>query len=81
MWLPRPAWLASHDPGLPTILQVIVTITAGVSSILEKAGQYTQYWERKYRPVWEQDKARRALLPGLLAVRASLWPPLSPTLF
>lgn len=53
---PLPEFFNAISNDEETTLKVIVTITTGVSSILEKAGQYTQYWERKYRPVWEQDK-------------------------
>ena len=37
-------------------LKTIVSITTGVSSIVEKVQQYTVYWSSKYKHIWDNDK-------------------------
>lgn len=39
-----------------TTLKTIVSITQGVSSIVDKVQQCLSNWERKYKHVWDQDK-------------------------
>eukprot|EP00976_Prorocentrum_cordatum_P070931 1180123-Prorocentrum_minimum.AAC.1 len=37
-------------------LKTIVSITTGVSSIVEKVQSFLSYWEKKYKHIWDQDK-------------------------
>nr|AML30862.1 axonemal inner arm dynein heavy chain 6 [Marsilea vestita] len=36
--------------------EVLMMITAGVLGVTEKVHLYLQYWEKKYKSVWDQDK-------------------------
>ncbi|KAI5057584.1 hypothetical protein GOP47_0027599 [Adiantum capillus-veneris] len=36
--------------------EVLMMITAGVLSVTDRVQQYLQYWEKKYKNVWDQDK-------------------------
>ena len=36
--------------------EVLMMITAGVLGVTDKVQQYMQYWEKKYKSVWDQDK-------------------------
>lgn len=39
-----------------TTLKTIVQITNGITSIVDKVQQFLNYWERKYKYLWDQDK-------------------------
>ncbi|GMH41208.1 hypothetical protein BSKO_09118 [Bryopsis sp. KO-2023] len=39
-----------------TTLKTIVQITTGITSIVDKVQQFLNYWERKYKHLWDQDK-------------------------
>lgn len=39
-----------------TTLKTIVLITNGITSIVDKIQQFLNYWERKYKNLWDQDK-------------------------
>ena len=37
-------------------LKTVVSITSGVTSIVERVQDILNYWERKYKNIWDQDK-------------------------
>eukprot|EP00210_Caulerpa_lentillifera_P007994 g7633.t1 len=39
-----------------TTLKTIVQITNGITSIVDKVQQFLNYWERKYKSLWDHDK-------------------------
>eukprot|EP00899_Mesostigma_viride_P014884 jgi/Mesvir1/23397/Mv21091-RA.2 len=39
-----------------TTLKTIVSITTGITSIVDKVQQFLAYWEKKYKHIWDQDK-------------------------
>eukprot|EP00232_Nephroselmis_pyriformis_P029065 CAMPEP_0182867354 /NCGR_PEP_ID=MMETSP0034_2-20130328/8675_1 /TAXON_ID=156128 /ORGANISM="Nephroselmis pyriformis, Strain CCMP717" /LENGTH=4528 /DNA_ID=CAMNT_0024999703 /DNA_START=83 /DNA_END=13669 /DNA_ORIENTATION=- len=39
-----------------TTLKTIVHITTGITSIVDKVQQFLNYWEKKYKHIWDQDK-------------------------
>ncbi|EFJ08553.1 hypothetical protein SELMODRAFT_185288 [Selaginella moellendorffii] len=62
--VPRLRKQASFQEALPSFYEVIgpdqeeilMMITAGVIGITDKVQHYLQYWEKKYRSIWDQDK-------------------------
>ena len=51
-----PSFYESISNDEDTTLKTIVSITQGVSSIVDKVQQCLSNWERKYKHVWDQDK-------------------------
>lgn len=39
-----------------TTLKTIAQITTGITSIVEKVQHFLNYWEKKYKHMWDQDK-------------------------
>jgi dynein heavy chain, axonemal len=37
-------------------LKTIVQITTGITSIVDKVQSFLNYWEKKYKHMWDQDK-------------------------
>ena len=38
------------------VLKTVMTITSGVTAVVDKVTAYTSYWEKEYKSIWEVDK-------------------------
>ncbi|CAD7695690.1 unnamed protein product, partial [Ostreobium quekettii] len=53
---PLPSFYEVISNDEDTTLKTIVQITTGITSIVDKVQQFLNYWERKYKHLWDQDK-------------------------
>lgn len=61
----------SHVCGLEESQRIAQTITDGIASVVDKVQVVLVYWEKKYKSIWETDKAAfircaRLILPMVI---------------